>query len=85
VFVNFFPTYSKNVPEGISNIGAHREKGMDLIVDVEPNEAGLLIHLIEPLIRDWQVAREEWKARLLQIKRAADHKDQAKKGTARTP
>jgi hypothetical protein len=65
----------------VGNIGAHMEKDINLIVDVDPNEAKLLIGLIETLIRDWYVAREERKARLLQIKQVADQKDQAKKGT----
>lgn len=68
----------------VGNIGAHMEEDISLIVDVDPNEAELLIGLIETLIRDWYVAREERKARLLQIKQVADQKDQAKKGTVKT-
>jgi len=48
----------------VGNIGAHMEKDIDLIVDVEPNEASLLINLIETLLNDWYVAREERKKRL---------------------
>lgn len=69
----------------VGNIGAHMEENIDLIVDVDPNEAEILIGLIETLIRDWYIIREERKARLLQIKQVADQKDQAKKGTAKTP
>ncbi|MGT2429378.1 hypothetical protein ACU4HD_12705 [Cupriavidus basilensis] len=36
----------------IGNIGARMEKDIDVIVDVEPEEAGLLIGLIESLIDD---------------------------------
>jgi hypothetical protein len=61
------------------------EEDINLIVDVDPNEAELLIGLIETLIRDWYVSREERKARLLQIKQVADQKDQAKKGTVKVP
>ncbi len=64
----------------VGNIGAHMEADINLIVDVEPNEAELLIGLIETLIRDWYVAREERKARLEEIKKVAEQKDQAKKG-----
>jgi len=67
----------------VGNIGAHMEKDINLIVDVEPNEAQLLISLIETLIRDWYVSREERNARLLQIKEVADQKDREKKGTAK--
>jgi hypothetical protein len=46
---------------------------------------GLLIGLIETLIRDWYIAREERKARLVQIKQIADQKDEVKKGKSKTP
>lgn len=42
---------------GVGNIGAHMEKDINVIVDVEPDEAVRLIRLIEMLIRDWYVAR----------------------------
>lgn len=47
----------------IGNIGAHMEKDIDLIIDVHPEEAQLLIQLIETLIKDWYINREERKAR----------------------
>ena len=40
------------------NIGAHMEKNIDVIVDVDPKEAELLISLIERLLEDWYIARE---------------------------
>lgn len=43
----------------IGNIGAHMEKDIDLIIDVEPNEAQMLIGLIEMLLKEWYVARYE--------------------------
>jgi len=51
------------------------EKDIDLIVDVEPQEADLLIGLIEILINDWYIATENRKNHLktlvaLQIKKA---------------
>lgn len=63
----------------VGNIGAHMEKDIDLIVDVEPREATLLIELIENLIQDWYVAREERRIRLQQIQELA--KDKAKART----
>jgi hypothetical protein len=69
----------------VGNIGAHMEKDIDLIVDVDPNEAELLVGLIETLIRDWYVTREERRARLQQIKQIADEKARAKTGMATTP
>lgn len=63
----------------IGNIGAHMEKDIDLIVDVEPNEAALLIELIETLIADWYIGREERKARLQSIVSISEAKEDAKK------
>lgn len=66
----------------VGNIGAHMEKDIDVIVDVEPQEAELLVGLIETLIRDWYVGREEKRVRLLKIKGIAEKKDELKKGAA---
>ena len=52
----------------IGNIGAHMEKDINVIVDVDPEEAKLLIELIEMLIRDWYILREERKRKLEDIK-----------------
>jgi hypothetical protein len=43
----------------IGNIGAHMEKDINLIIDVDPEEAQLLIGLIEILIKDWYIAKHE--------------------------
>jgi hypothetical protein len=58
----------------IGNIGAHMEKDIDVIVDVDPSEAELLIGLIETLIADWYVAREERRVRIEKIVAAAESK-----------
>ena len=63
----------------IGNIGAHMEKDIDLIVDVEPEEAELLIQLIETLINDWYVEREERKKRTSRIIDLAAEKQAARK------
>lgn len=59
----------------VGNIGAHMEKDIDLIIEVEPGEAELLIELIETLVRDWYVARRERDERLEKIKAMAEEKD----------
>jgi Domain of unknown function (DUF4145) len=51
----------------VGNIGAHMEKDINVIVDVDPEEAAKLLGLIELLIRDWYIAREERKNRLAEI------------------
>lgn len=58
----------------LGNIGAHMEKDISVIVDVDPDEAELLIGLIETLLREWYVAREERKARMGSIVVAATAK-----------
>lgn len=64
----------------IGNIGAHMEKDINLIVEVDAQEAGLLIGLIENLINDWYVVREERKKRMQDIVAVAEIKSADKKG-----
>jgi len=54
-------------------------KDINLIVDVEPNEAQLLISLIETLIRDWYVARYDRKKNLERIIEISGQKAEKKK------
>lgn len=58
----------------LGNIGAHMEKDINVIVDVDPDEAELLIGLIETLLREWYVAREERRIRMGSIVAAATAK-----------
>ncbi|MGX1087456.1 DUF4145 domain-containing protein [Pseudomonas sp. AP3_22 TE3818] len=58
----------------IGNIGAHMEKDINVIIDVEPEEAQLLIELIETLIKDWYIARFKRQEHLAKIKAAAENK-----------
>jgi hypothetical protein len=69
----------------IGNIGAHMEKDVNLIVDVEPEEAQLLIGLIETLFEDWYVTREQKAARNKSLKELAEKKDAERKGTPAEP
>lgn len=62
----------------IGNIGAHMEKDIDLIIEVEPREAGLLIGLIETLINDWYIVKEERMKRMEAIIGIAIEKKDAK-------
>ena len=43
----------------IGNIGAHMEKDINTIVDIDPGEAQKLIKLIELLIEQWYINRHE--------------------------
>lgn len=58
----------------LGNIGAHMEKDINLIVDVDPQEANLLIGLVETLLREWYIAREERKSRFTALISAAKSK-----------
>lgn len=51
----------------IGNIGAHMEKDVDTIIDVEPEEAEKLTWLIETLIQEWYIARFERDKRLTEL------------------
>lgn len=39
----------------IGNIGAHMEKDVNLIIDIEPSEAEKLLRLLELLIKEWYI------------------------------
>lgn len=55
----------------LGNIGAHMEKDINVIVDVDPEEAKLLIGLVETLLKEWYVAREERRLRMSAVIAAA--------------
>jgi hypothetical protein len=58
----------------LGNIGAHMEKDINVIVDVDSGEAQLLIGLIETLIGDWYVTRHEREERMAAIVAASEAK-----------
>lgn len=62
----------------IGNIGAHMEKDINVIIDVDSDEAGLLISLIESLIKDWYIERANRKLRSQAIIDAANQKKSLK-------
>ena len=62
----------------VGNIGAHMEKDINLIIDVEPNEANLLIELIETLLRDWYITRHDREQRLKAVVALKATKEDAK-------
>ena len=64
----------------IGNIGAHMEKDIDVIIDVDEGEANLLLELIEQLFDDWYVTRHKRQERLDAIKGVASDKKNQKNG-----
>ena len=63
----------------VGNIGAHMEEDINIIVEVEPKEAELLIGLIETLLKNWYIATDESKKNLEEIKKIAKKKEIKKK------
>jgi hypothetical protein len=62
----------------IGNIGAHMEKDINLVIDVDPDEAQTLIQLIEMLFEEWYIRRKQREERLAGIVAIADAKKAAK-------
>lgn len=70
---------------GVGNIGAHMEKDINVIVDVEPREAAMLTGLIEILMDDWYITRHERQKRVEGIVGIGEAKKLAKKGLPPAP
>ncbi len=66
----------------IGNIGAHMEKDINVIVDVDPGEAQYLIELVETLLTEWYVAKHERQKRMAAVKDAAAKKKSLKSAPA---
>ena len=64
----------------IGNIGAHMEKDINLIIDVEPDEAEVLIRLIETLIKEWYITRHDRQTNLASVIEIAGKKQKQRKG-----
>jgi hypothetical protein len=69
----------------IGNIGAHMEADINVIVDVDPDEAQTLIELVEALFAEWYVAAESRKRRFGNLQSIAAKKTQQKKGEPGAP
>lgn len=63
----------------IGNIGAHMEKDVNLIIDIEPDEAKKLLRLIEMLFEKWYITRHEEEALLSEIVGIAENKEVQRK------
>jgi len=65
----------------IGNIGAHMEKDVNYIIDIEEGEADILIKLLEDLFQDWYVDRHERNERNQKIQQIVQAKQAAKAGS----
>jgi hypothetical protein len=63
----------------VGNIGAHMEKDINVIVEVEPGEAAMLVGLVERLIQDWYVVHHEKEEHLNEIIALKDAKERARR------
>lgn len=63
----------------IGNIGAHMEKDINLIVDIDPNEALKLLKLIELLIKQWYIDRYDQQQLYSDILDIDESKQEARK------
>jgi len=66
---------------GVGNIGAHMEKDINLIIEIDAGEAQVLIELIETLFDEWYVARDTREKRFAGIKALGEDKKAAQKPT----
>jgi hypothetical protein len=60
--------------KAIGNIGAHPERDINLVVDVDEGEVDSLLSLIQMLDKEWYVARETKAARLAMVVSIAEAK-----------
>ena len=60
----------------IGNIGAHMEKDVNLIIDIDPDESKKLLRLIEMLLEKWYIARHDEEELCADINEIADEKAQ---------
>ncbi len=68
-----------NALRKIGNIGAHPERDIELMVDVEPNEAKLMIALIEYFMEQWYIRRHNEEEMMNQIVSISQQKTDIKK------
>lgn len=62
----------------VGNIGAHMEKDVELIIDVDTDEAQKLLKLIELLFKNWYIARHDDELLYQDIQEMAEDKEQVR-------
>lgn len=70
---------SLNAVREIGNIGAHMQKDINVIVDVDPDEAKILIEMLEILFEEWYIAKHERDSKLSRIQKIRDQKKEITK------
>lgn len=69
----------------LGNIGAHMEKDVELIVDVDPGEAEKLLKVIELLFKNWYIAEHENQQLYAEIAQIAEDKENERKSGSVNP
>ena len=69
----------------IGNIGAHMEKDVELMIDVDPGEAEKLLKVIELLFKNWYIADHEEKQLYAEVAKMAQEKEAERKSGAVNP
>ena len=64
----------------IGNIGAHMERDVNLIIDIDPDEATQLLRFIEFLIDSWYVERHKREELMRSINQVSEDKQALRKG-----
>lgn len=64
--------------KSVGNIGAHPEKDINLIVDIEPGEAQALLDLLHVLDQEWYVARAQRAERIAKVRQLGVDKREAR-------
>lgn len=62
----------------IGNIGAHMEKDVELIIDVDPDEAKKLLKVIELLFKNWYIAAHDDQLLYDEVSSMAAEKEEAR-------
>ena len=63
----------------LGNIGAHMEKDVNMIVDIDIDEARKLLKLIELFLEKWYISRHDEEKLVSDISKVADEKDAMRK------
>lgn len=70
-----------NSMRNIGNIGAHTERDISLIIDIDPGEAEKLLKLVEMLVHDWYIVPHE-RAKLLEEIQTIGSEKEAQRSTS---
>lgn len=67
-----------NALRNLGNIGAHPEADVNLIIDINPDDALKIIKVIELLIKQWYIERHEQQKLYSEVTSMSDEKDSQK-------